>query len=154
MDIHSQHQSYNYMQQKNYITLLDNGAPAEHKSNLILFKDKYMRYKSLQNRLEELINNSQNTERQRDFLKFQASEIESVGITDINEDEELKKELDILSNAEKIKELAYSAYWGLNGDDLSVIDMLGKIKSNISKLTSFDASLSLSNVFVLLFLVL
>ena len=44
LDIHSQHQSYNYVQQKNHILLLDNFALPAHKNNVLLFKTKYEEY--------------------------------------------------------------------------------------------------------------
>ena len=38
LDIHTQHQNYNYVQPKNHIILLDNFAETEHKHNLKVFK--------------------------------------------------------------------------------------------------------------------
>lgn len=142
IDIHSQHQSYNYVQQKNHIVLLDNFADVEQKNNLNLFKEKFLRFTQLIKQFEELKNKSETALQQRDFIEFQCKEIEAANISDVNEEELLKKELDLLTNAEKLKELSYSAYWGLNGDDLSVTGMLSKIKSNISKLTAYDDSIS------------
>ena len=46
LDIHTQHQSYNYVQQKNHIILLDDFAPTSHRDNVILFKEKYDKFLS------------------------------------------------------------------------------------------------------------
>ena len=141
LDIHTQHQSYNYVQQKNHIILLDNFALQPHRDNVQLFKVKYDKYISLNKKLEELQNVVASIMQQEDFLKFQVKEIEDAHIEDLDECENLEKELDILSNVEKLKELSYSSYWALNGEDMNVVSALSSIKSNISKLSSMDESI-------------
>ena len=140
LDIHTQHQSYNYMQQKSHIILLDNFALKPHRDNIMLFKEKYTRYLSMQKRLKELTAHTESIKQQEEFLKFQVEEIENAQIENINECEELEKELDILANIEKLKELSYSSYWALYGDDGNIIDALGNIRANLSKLTRMDDS--------------
>ena len=56
LDIHTQHQSYNYVQQKNHIVLLDDFAPVSHRENVVLFKEKYNKYLSLNKKNDELKN--------------------------------------------------------------------------------------------------
>lgn len=142
LDIHSQHQSYNYIQPKNHIVLLDNFALKPHRDNVELFKTKYDRLVSLKRKLEELQKTVDTVQQQEDFLKFQIKEIEDAQIEDVDECENLEKELDILSNVEKLKELSYSSYWALYGDDGNILNALSSVKSNISKLSSMDESIS------------
>ncbi len=149
LDIHSQHQSYNYIQPQNHIILLDNFAAQTHKDNVKIFSEKYNLYLSLQKKLEIARNTVNTSIQQEDFLKFQINEIESASIDDINECENLNKELDILSHTEKLKELSYSSYWALYGDDNNIISALGNVKSNLSKLSSTDESvLSMEEDFI------
>lgn len=142
LDIHTQHQSYNYVQPKNHIILLDNFALKPHRDNILLFKTKYERYMNLKRRLDEVQKSLDTLQQQEDFLRFQIKEIEDSQIEDVNECEELEKELAILSNAEKLKELSFSSYWALYGDDGNILNALGSVKSNLSKLISMDESLS------------
>ena len=142
LDIHTQHQSYNYIQPKNHLILLDNFALKPHRDNVALFKSKYDKYLSLNRKLDELQTVVDTVQQQEDFLKFQIKEIEEAQIDDINECETLEKELDILSNVEKLKELSYSSYWALYGDDGNILNALGSVKSNISKLSSMDESVA------------
>lgn len=142
LDIHTQHQSYNYIQPKNHIILLDNFALKPHRDNVLLFKEKYDKYLSLNKKLNELQNIVDTVKQQEDFLKFQIKEIEDAQIEDVLECENLEKELDILSNVEKLKELSYSSYWALYGDDNSILSAIGNVKSDISKLTSMDDSIA------------
>lgn len=142
LDIHSQHQSYNYVQQKNHILLLDNFALPAHKDNVALFKRKYDEYVEKSKYLEELELKNEKIIQQEDFLKFQIEEIENANIEDVEECEKLEKELSVLSEADRLKEYSYSSYWGLYGDDGNILDSLSSIKGNISKLVQTDESLN------------
>lgn len=141
LDIHSQHQTYAFMQPKYHINLLDNYAKESYGIKLEAYKEKFKEYQVLQNRLEDLKTTSDMTENQLEFLKFQIDEIDSANIQSITEDDELNNELEVLENAEKLKELTGSAYWAINGDDGSIMEALSKIKQNISKAASMDKNL-------------
>ncbi len=141
LDIHSQHQTYAFMQPKYHINLLDNYARGSYGDKLDLYREKFKTYTTMQADLEQLKNAANTTESQLDFLKFQIDEIDSANIKSSNEDEELNNELEVLENAEKLKELTGSSYWAINGDDGSIMDALSKIKQNISKAASFDSNL-------------
>ena len=141
LDIHSQHQTYTLLQPKSHITLLDNYAKDSYGEKLEIYKEKFREYQKLQADLQALQNASDMTENQIEFLKFQIDEIDGANITSINEDEELKNELEVLENAEKLKELTGTSYWAINGDDGSIMEALGKIKQNISKASSYDSNL-------------
>ncbi len=139
LDIHSQHQTYAFMQPKYHITLLDNYACYGEK--LSQYKEKYKEYQNLLSQLENLKTASDMTENQLEFLRFQIDEIDSANITSDTEDEALSRELEVLENAEKLKELTGTSYWAINGDDGSIMEALSKIKQNISKAVSYDNSL-------------
>ncbi len=137
LDIHSQHQTYSFLQPKFHIALLDNYI----KNPVLLeYKKKFDKYKNLLTKLDNLKNASEKTEEQIDFLKFQVGEIEEASLV-LNEDEELSNELSVLENVEKLKELTGSSYWTLSGDDGSIMDALFQIKMSISKAVGLDSSL-------------
>lgn len=141
LDIHSQHQTYAFMQPKYHINLLDNYAKESYGTKLEGYKDKFKEYQHLQAQLENLKNASDMTENQIEFLQFQINEIDSANIQSPTEDEDLNAELEVLENAEKLKELTGTSYWAINGDDGSIMEALGKIKQNISKAASMDKNL-------------
>ena len=141
LDIHSQHQTYAFMQPKTHINLLDNYAKDVYGEDLEKYKKLYSEYLSLQKALEIAKNSANATESQIDFLKFQIEEIENAAIEDIDEEDKLNEELKVLENAEKLKELTYGAYWALNGEDGSLSDAITQIKINISKAKNLDISL-------------
>ena len=141
LDIHSQHQTYAFMQPKYHINLLDNYAKESYGNKLDAYREKFKEYQHLQSQLDTLKNASNATESQIEFLQFQINEIDSANIQSPTEDEELNSELEVLENAEKLKELTGTSYWTINGDDGSIIEALGKIKQNISKAASMDKNL-------------
>lgn len=141
LDIHSQHQTYSFLQPKYHITLLDNYAKDLYGCDLQEYRELYKNYQNLQAQLEVAKNSAGVTASQIEFLKFQIDEIESAQIENINEDEELKNELSILQNVEKLKELSGASYWALNNDDNSIITALGQIRQNISKASKIDENL-------------
>jgi DNA repair protein RecN (Recombination protein N) len=141
VDIHSQHQTYTFLQPQYHINLLDSYAKDNYGDNLEIYKTKYKNYEELVKRLEQAKLISNETEAEIDFLKFQINEIEEANISSPTEDEELTKELDVLQNAEKLKELTSGAYWTINGDDGSIMEALTKLKSDISKASDLDNKL-------------
>lgn len=141
LDIHSQHQTYVFMQPKYHITLLDNYAKDVYGAMLDEYGLLYKKYLDTQKLLDAAKNSADTTESQIEFLKFQVNEIESAEIQSETEDEDLNNELEVLENAEKLKELTGSSYWAINGDDGSILEALSKIKQNISKAASLDKNL-------------
>ena len=141
VDIHSQHQTYTLLQPQYHIALLDSYAKDFYGTKLEEYKELYSQYLNLEKQLEEAKNNVNTTESQIDFLKFQINEIEEAQITSADEDKTLEAELEVLNNAEKLKELTGSAYWSINGDDGSILDAISKIKSDIAKASNYDSKL-------------
>lgn len=141
LDVNSQHQSYTFLQKKYHIKLLDSYAKTTCEELLKTYTEKYHAYIDLKKKLEELKTKSDMTDSQTEFLKFQLNEIEEGNIEDAEEDEKLHKELSVLENAEKLKELTGSAYWALSNDDNSILSGLSDVKMNISKAAQSDESL-------------
>lgn len=141
VDIHSQHQTYTFLQPQYHINLLDSYGKEDYGKTLQQYKNIYKEYEELQKKLELAKNNANATESQIEFLKFQINEIESAEIKSSTEDTELEQELEILENAEKLKELTGASYWAINGDDGSILEAMSKIKNDISKASSYDDKL-------------
>lgn len=138
LDVHSQHQTYSFLQPKYHITLLDDYAKDQ---TLEAYKKEYAKYKDMLSRLEELKSSANKTEEQIDFLKFQVNEIEEAALNSAAEDEDLNNELSVLENVEKLKDLTGASYWSISGDDASILEGLFQIKANLSKASGMDSSL-------------
>ncbi len=144
IDIHSQHQTYIYMSPKNHINLLDDyisKKSPEFKEILKTYRETYFDFKETEKKLNFLKENLQNNEKEIDFLTYQLKELDDAAIK-ANEEEEIKTELDILTNSQELKEKSYGAYWALYGDNQSIIEGLSKIKYEISNSAALDKNLS------------
>ena len=73
LDIHSQHQTYSFLQPKYHIQLLDSYAKSKYGEILNEYRQKFANYKSLLNKLDELKSSADKTEEQIEFLKFQVN---------------------------------------------------------------------------------
>jgi len=145
VDIHSQHQTYTLLQPQYHINLLDSYAKDFYGEKLQNYKAMYDNYCELKKQLEIAQNSANSTESQIDFLKFQINEIDEAQIQSETEDTELQSELDVLNNAEKLKELTAGSYWAINGDDGSILEALAKIRADLSKACSYDSKLESVN---------
>jgi DNA repair protein RecN (Recombination protein N) len=142
LDIHSQHQTYTYIQPKTHTDLLDNYGNASHKTLINKYKSLYADLNKAKKEFDELSSRNSSIEQRIDFLKFQIDEIENAQITDINEYEELIEERSVMINAETLKELTYSSYSNLYGDEGSILDVLGIIENRLIKASGYDKKLS------------
>lgn len=141
LDVHSQHQTYSFLQPKYHIVLLDSYTKNTLGGMLENYRQEFGRYKDLISKLEDLKNAANKTEDQIEFLKFQVNEIEEAQLSSTTEDEELNNELSVLENVEKLKDLTGASYWSISGDDGSVLEGLLQIKTNLSKASGMDGSL-------------
>lgn len=142
LDIHSQHQTYSFMQPNYHINLLDAYSKDIYGAILNEYKNLWTEYQEVLTKLHNAQSAQTMTESQIDFLKFQIDEISSANIEDINEDENLQNELNVLSNAEKLKEYTTGAFWTLSEDDNSSLNSLMAVKSFLSKASSLDENLA------------
>lgn len=141
IDIHSQHETYNYIQPGTHINLLDSYGDKIHQELLKDFKNIYGEYKQINKQLEDAQSQIQSKEQRIDFLKFQTEEIKSAKIEDINEYNSLLEEKTILLNAEYLKEITFSGYNSLYGMDNSIIDILHNLENKFTKASEFDKNL-------------
>ena len=143
LDIHSQHQTYSFLQPKYHIELLNSYILSVSHNNFILdeYRENFAKYKQMLSELNELKNSANKTADQIEFLKFQVEEIEASDLNETDEDEKLNNELAVLENVEKLKELTGSSYWSISGDDSSILEGLLQIKQNLSKASGMDNSL-------------
>ena len=141
LDIHSQHQTFTYLQPKTHIHLLDGFGNNDHKQNIEDYKNLYKKYQNTLQNLKKLKETDANNKQQADFLKFQIDEINAAEITDSNEFDDLTAKVNVLANSQELKEASYQAFEALYGEDENVTDTLDKVKNLLSKATQYDENL-------------
>ncbi|MGG7077655.1 DNA repair protein RecN [Clostridium sardiniense] len=137
LDIHGQHQNQSLLQKSSHVNYLDSYIGEKIENEL----DKFLILREALLKTREKIKNiNGNKDRDKlvDYIKFQIEDIEK-GKLKIGEEEDLKEEYNMLSNAEKITLAISNSYNFLNGmESSSVLDSLSKV---ISELTSVEEHL-------------
>ena len=132
LDIHGQHQNQNLLNKGTHILYID-----EFYYDKI--KDLLKNYEILRNDYIENINKinalteKENGEKLADYIKFQIEDIEKANLK-VNEEEDLKDEFNMLSNAEKISTSLVKSYGYLNSssEGISVLEGLSKVIYELS----------------------
>ncbi len=141
LDIHTQHESYNYINPAMHIELLDNYGQTGYGELINEYRQSFNSLKTVRKELETARAAAGENEQKIDFLKFQIKEIKTGQIEDINEHDKLLNERSVLLNSEELKKLTFSGYSALYGEDQSITDVLDKIEKKLAKASEFDEKL-------------
>lgn len=133
-DIYGQGEQRSLLTPSSHRGLLDHfGECAVLKNNV---KQVFLRLRLIERELKELVGDSGERDRSRDFYQHQLAEIESVNPR-VGEDSDLLAERKILANTEKIKDLCSAAYQDLYESDESILARLALIRRQIEGLSSY-----------------
>ncbi len=127
LDIHGQHQNQTLLQRNSHILYLDEFIGKEilnHLEEFTSLKDSLLQ---IENKIQQICGND-DRDKLLDYLKFQIEDIEKGKLKE-KEEENLKEEFNLLSNAEKIStslNLSYALLNGVDGEN-SVINSISKV---------------------------
>lgn len=132
LDIHGQHQNQSLLQRSIHIQYLDEFIGDEINKPLSIFLEQKEELYKIRERISKIKGN-EDREKLIDYTKFQIDDIEKAKLR-VGEEEELKEEYNILSNAEKINSSLKLGYGLLNGreDGNSILDSLSKVIGEIN----------------------
>ncbi|HEY3364637.1 MAG TPA: DNA repair protein RecN [Symbiobacteriaceae bacterium] len=160
-DLHGQHEHQSLLQVDKHMELLDQygGSLLQQEGKPLDLLDRYGggRLLGIREQLEAvvqalhknhqeqkaLLGDDRDRARREDLLRFQVQELTQAKLKP-GEEEELESERQVLAHAGKLKTTAASAYASLydgNGRQLSAVDLLGRVKSDLSDVLRHDASL-------------
>ncbi|MDS0527866.1 DNA repair protein RecN [Clostridium sp. SHJSY1] len=134
LDIHGQHQNQTLLQRGSHILYLDNFIGREIEEPLNEFLKLKYELHDIRKKIDN-IKGSEDREKLIDYTKFQIDDIEKGKLTS-NEEEELKEEYNILSNAEKINsslKISYDLLYSRE-DGNSILESLSKVISEMSSI--------------------
>ncbi|MBE6048445.1 MAG: DNA repair protein RecN [Clostridium sp.] len=134
LDIHGQHQNQNLLQRSSHIVYLDDYVGEEIEKPLNEFYNLKQELNEVKNKISK-IQGDENKEKLIDYTKFQIEDIEKAKLR-VGEEEELKEEYNVLSNAEKINKALQISYGLIDGrdDGNSVLESLSKVLGEISSI--------------------
>ena len=141
IDIHGQSDHISLNEPYQQLLLLDHYANVKDIRSEVEAKVEKL-YK-LEKELKNLIEDEREIVHRTDLLNYQVNEIRSAGVHDA-EDEELQKDIAVLSNVEKLKSLSQAAYQALYGTDValpSAIDRVGEAVRVLKELVQADVNM-------------
>lgn len=131
IDIHSQHQNLLIADAKYQLQIID--SIANNVNELNEYKTQFKKYIVIRNRLNqrkiEISKNKENEE----FLRFQFDQLQKIAPKE-NEQEELERKYEVLSNAESIKDDLRHIVNTLSDNEDSVLSQISALKSVINRL--------------------
>jgi len=143
IDIHGQHEHQSLLNSNYHINMLDSYGGKEVLDLVASVSKQYNELQILQKKLSSICFDEMERERKIDLIKFQIDEIDLANLIP-NEEEELKKQKNILSNSEKIYQTLSNTYEILYGDnlDISILDKLSNVVHAINGISSLDEKFS------------
>ncbi|MBC2163275.1 DNA repair protein RecN [Listeria booriae] len=116
IDIHSQHEHQELMNDEFHLQLLDRFAWKEIAPTLLQYEAKYAEYKEMKAKWHNWTKNEQELAQRLDMLRFQQDEITNADLR-LGEEEALMEQKHVLANFEKINENLQNAYTALQGEE-------------------------------------
>lgn len=135
IDIHGQYEHQSLLSSQNQLNLLDAyGGLLSEREEFTALRESFM---ALNREIKELTEKERERAQRLDMLRFQVSEIEAANLK-IGEEEELKEEYKILSNAGRLMELAHEVYQSLYSSDGACLTRLSKVISAFKEIVNID----------------
>jgi DNA repair protein RecN (Recombination protein N) len=132
LDLHSQHENLSLTTLPYRLRIVDSAA-----GTLALFEDykqKYAEYQSVAQLLKSKKDALANAQKDLDYYRYQALEIENAKLSSDDELEELEARASMLENAEEIKSALYETTNLYDGGEYSASALLKQMRSNLAKI--------------------
>ncbi len=161
VDLHGQHEHQSLLQVEKHLELLDQygGSLLQKEGKSLDLLDRYgggpllgLRERlsevvrdlaGVHHELKSLLGDERDRARREDLLRFQVEELSAAKLRP-GEEEELEAERHVLAHATKLKATAANAHGALyegGPRQLSALDLLGRVKSELEDVLRHDASL-------------
>lgn len=137
VDVHGQHEHQTLLYPENHSTVLDLFGNTLHLREKC--REIYSNLQKLQMEMNELINKERERVQRIDLLNFQKEEIDKAELN-AGEDEEMKREKNLLQNAERLHRYATESYDILYSSEGSIIEKLNTVITSVSELNKIDSS--------------
>ncbi|HII3008717.1 TPA: DNA repair protein RecN [Listeria monocytogenes] len=115
IDIHSQHEHQELMNEEFHLSLLDRFASDKIKPALTKYQTNFKEYQTIEKEWQNWTKNKRELAQRLDMLRFQQQEIENANLQ-AGEEDRLLEQKNILANFEKLNENLQGAYAAIQGE--------------------------------------
>lgn len=134
IDVHSQHNTQYLHQPAFQLHVVD--AFANQLAAVARFSEQYKQYKRVSQQLDALQEESENRNRESNYLRHQFNELQSAALQQ-NEEQALEEELTRLTHSEEILRETAQATELLSGGDLNITGMLRETIQKLGRIVAF-----------------
>ena len=135
VDIHGQHEHQSLFNQQTHILFYDSYLHVD--KLLSQFQASYKKLMNLENKYNEIMNNKNTILKEKSFLTFALEEIENAKLK-INEDEDLKNDISVMSNAENIDNILSTVVKDIFGSENGAYTKLMRDLSLLQSLSVYE----------------
>ena len=137
VDIHGQYDNQVILDPQNHLEITDRYRHKELSGELDTLHDFYQQYSERKKSYNSLRSEEAEALRQQDFYRFESDYIRNLNLYD-GEDDELKEQLELMKNSEKIYSAVNGAYDNLYEKDESVLSGLRKAIDGLQTIASLS----------------
>lgn len=137
VDIHGQYDNQVILDPQNHLEITDRYRHKELSGELDTLHDLYQQYSERKKSYNSLRSEEAEALRQQDFYRFESDYIRNLNLYD-GEDDELKEQLELMKNSEKIYSAVNGAYDNLYEKDESVLSGLRKAIDGLQTIASLS----------------
>ena len=135
VDIHGQHEHQSLFNQQNHILFYDSYLQVD--KLLSKYQTSYKNLINHENKYDEIMNNKNTILKEKSFLTFALEEIENAKLK-INEDDEIKNDISVMSNAENIDNILSTVVKDIFGSENGAYTKLMRDLSLLQSLTLYE----------------
>ena len=139
VDIHGQYDNQQILDPENHILITDSYNHGSIELELAKLSDLYKSYHEVKREYDQLLGSESESRRQQDFYQFEFDYIDNLDLQP-GEDDELREQLDLMRNSERIYEAVAGSYSKLS-DDPSVLSVLGSCMNQLQSIASYSEEL-------------
>ena len=138
IDLHRQFDTLDLHSEVFQLRMVD--ALAGNKGVLDDYQELFKDFQKNKRQLNKFIQQSEQNEKEMDFLNFQLDELSNAEL-DVNEQAELEEELAQLTNAESIKQVLSASYLQMIESETAIVDQLSELSNQVATIKAFHKSL-------------
>ena len=131
-DIHGQHKHQLLLDEKTHMFFLDKFGDI----NLENYKEKWHKYVDLKQKFLKEKENIEKLIQMKEFLEYQYNELSEANLKE-NEDIEIQRKIEILSNYESIFQNVENAIYEIYESEDSLINKISKVRGNLEQILKF-----------------
>ena len=142
LDMHGQHENQALLRPEFHLTLLDGSSLAVREA-AATYRRAYEAWRETEKKLAAVDQDARQRAQRADMLRWQADEIAAAKLKEA-EEEELPRQISLLTHAEKISAAAGAAWTTLDGGDgrvKGVVDSLQECRRQLEQASRFDEAL-------------